>query len=127
MPYQPIFTLENLAYPAILVLSLVITFLFTPLTKFIAEKTGALDIPDKERKFHRVPTPRLGGIAMAIGFVVAAVCASALIFDEVPKIVIVTAVGGALICVIGVLDDIFNLPAWLKLLFQIAVATLTAF
>ena len=81
----------------------------------------------QERKIHRAPTPRLGGIAIAIGFIVAALCASLLIFDEIPKIVLVTSVGGLIICAVGVLDDIFNLPAWLKLLAQIAVATLTAF
>lgn len=127
MPYEPIFTKENLAYLAILAVSLLITFLFAPLTKLIAQKTGAVDIPDKERKFHRAPTPRLGGIAMAIGFAAAAICASVLLFEEIPKIVTVTAVGGALICIVGVLDDIFNLPAWLKLLAQIAIATMTAF
>ena len=127
MPYEPIFTKENLAYLAILAVSLLITFLFAPLTKLIAQKTGAVDIPDKERKFHRAPTPRLGGIAMAIGFAAAAICASVLLFEEIPKIVTVTTVGGALICTVGVLDDIFNLPAWLKLLAQTAIATMTAF
>lgn len=125
MPYEPIFTKENLAYLAILAVSLLITFLFAPLTKLIAQKTGAVDIPDKERKFHRAPTPRLGGIAMAIGFAAAAICASVLLFEEIPKIVTVTTVGGALICTVGVLDDIFNLPAWIKLLAQTAIATMT--
>lgn len=127
MTYEPIFATENLAYLAILAVSLIITFLFTPITKILAKKTGAVDVPDHERKFHRAPTPRLGGIAIAIGFIVAALCASLLIFDEIPKIVLVTSVGGLIICAVGVLDDIFNLPAWLKLLAQIAVATLTAF
>ena len=127
MTYEPIFATENLAYLAILAVSLIITFLFTPITKILAKKTGAVDVPAPERKFHRAPTPRLGGIAIAIGFIVAALCASLLIFDEIPKIVLVTSVGGLIICAVGVLDDIFNLPAWLKLLAQIAVATLTAF
>lgn len=126
MTYAPIFATENLAYLAILAVSLIITFLFTPITKILAKKTGAIDVPDQERKFHRTPTPRLGGIAIAIGFIVAALCASLLIFDEIPKVVLVTSVGGLIICAVGVLDDIFNLPAWLKLLAQIAVATLTA-
>lgn len=118
--------MENLAYPAILAISLLITFLFAPFTKFLAQKTGALDVPDKERKFHRAPTPRLGGIAIAIGFAVTALCASLLIFGELPKIVIVTTVGGLMICAVGVVDDIFNLPAWLKLLAQAGIATITA-
>ena len=54
MTYEPIFATENLAYLAILAVSLIITFLFTPITKILAKKTGAVDVPDHERKFHQI-------------------------------------------------------------------------
>lgn len=124
--YEPVFTVDNLIYIAVLFVALIITFLFTPFTKIIATKTGAIDVPDGERKFHREPTPRLGGIAIAIGFCVVAVCAALLINGEISRQLLVTIIGGVVICCFGIVDDIFNLSAGIKLVIQICIATVTA-
>ena len=44
-------------------LSLIISYLLTPLTVRLSYATGALDRPDGVRKIHLNDTPRLGGLA----------------------------------------------------------------
>ena len=41
--------------------------LLVPFIKKVAIHVGALDIPN-ERKVHKSPMPRLGGLAMFLGF-----------------------------------------------------------
>ena len=123
--YEPILVKENLLYLLVLAIAAIITFLFTPVTRIIAKKTGAVDVPDKERKFHRTPTPRLGGIAIAFGFAVAAICAEIIFKGTVSKEMLITVIGGLVVCGFGIVDDIFNLPALLKFFVQICVAVAT--
>ena len=53
-----------------LLTALVISFLMTPVVKTFAYKVGAIDVPKDERRMHKVPIPRLGGLAIFIGFMV---------------------------------------------------------
>jgi UDP-GlcNAc:undecaprenyl-phosphate GlcNAc-1-phosphate transferase len=84
----------------------------------------------RERDVHTRPTPRLGGIAMFIGVVVAFVVASQiswfrLVFAEPGKVWAI--LGAALIIVlIGVADDIWDLDWLTKLAGQIIAAGLLA-
>ena len=50
-------------------LSLVIAFLMTPPVKRFAEKVGAIDVPKDDRRVHNHPIPRMGGLAIFMGFV----------------------------------------------------------
>ena len=54
-----------------ILLMVLVTFafvaLFIPVVKKIAEFIGAMDIPN-ERKIHKVPMPRLGGLGIYAGF-----------------------------------------------------------
>mgnify|MGYP006923321439 CR=1 FL=1 len=52
------------------VLSFVIAFAMTPLVKRLAFKIGAIDVPKDKRRMHKKPIPRLGGLAIFIGFFV---------------------------------------------------------
>jgi UDP-GlcNAc:undecaprenyl-phosphate GlcNAc-1-phosphate transferase len=54
-------------YLAIFALAALASYLATPWARRLAEKLGALDLPS-DRKVHTNPTPRLGGIAVFIGF-----------------------------------------------------------
>lgn len=84
----------------------------------------------RERDVHTTPTPRLGGIAMFLGVLVAFGVASRLDFfhvvfaDPGPVWTIMGAAG--VIVVVGVLDDIFDLDWTLKLAAQLAVAAWVA-
>ena len=61
-----------------LVVALVISFLSTPIVKSFAYKLGAIDVPKDERRMHKVPIPRMGGLAIFLGFII-----SVLLFVEV--------------------------------------------
>lgn len=43
------------------------SFVLTPYTMRLAGKVGAMDVPN-ERKIHKKPIPRLGGLAIILGF-----------------------------------------------------------
>ena len=53
-----------------LLVALVVSFLMTPVVKTFAYKVGAIDVPKDDRRMHKVPIPRLGGLAIFIGFMV---------------------------------------------------------
>ncbi len=104
----------------LLVLSLFLVTLFTPLAKRIAIRLKILDYPD-ERKVHTTPMPALGGIAIATSF-----CLVILInfrFSIEMKGIIV---GGVLLLLTGFVDDIKPLPVFLKLFIQIIACVILA-
>lgn len=53
-------------------LAFITTYVFTPYTVRLARKVKALDKPKDKRKVHKKIMPRLGGIAIVIGFLVSA-------------------------------------------------------
>jgi UDP-GlcNAc:undecaprenyl-phosphate/decaprenyl-phosphate GlcNAc-1-phosphate transferase len=89
-----------------------LALLLVPLTDRLARRVGAIDFPG-ERSLHEAPTPRLGGLAILVG-----VLAAALIWlpwdDETRSIL----VGAVLIATVGFLDDVYELGAAPKLLGQ---------
>jgi UDP-N-acetylmuramyl pentapeptide phosphotransferase/UDP-N-acetylglucosamine-1-phosphate transferase len=50
-------------------LAFVIVILLTPAVAGMARRLGAVDVPD-ERRVHRIPIPRLGGLALFFGIMV---------------------------------------------------------
>ena len=56
-----------------LVIAFVISFIATPLVKNFAVKVGAIDIPDKKRHIHSHPIPRMGGLAIFLGFLLSSI------------------------------------------------------
>ena len=59
-----------LKYPSVLLTSMLAALLLTPLWRRLAPRWGFMDRPG-ERKIHREPVPRGGGLAVFIGFHVA--------------------------------------------------------
>ena len=84
----------------------------------------------RERDVHTRPTPRLGGIAMFFGVMVALLIASAIPFFRVvfanPSAVLAIAGAAFLIVLVGVADDIWDLDWTIKLAAQLIVAALVA-
>ncbi len=60
--------------------ALVVSFLMTPVVKTFAYKVGAVDVPKDSRRMHKVPTPRLRGLAIFMGFMV-----SILLFVDITR------------------------------------------
>ena len=66
---------QNMAIWLRIVLSfavaLIVSHFMTPPVKTFAERVGAIDVPRDGRRVHDHPIPRMGGLAIFIGFVVA--------------------------------------------------------
>ena len=88
----------------------------TPLVARLARRFGVVDSL-KEIGLAREPTPLLGGLAIFAGALVAGL---AFLPDNERTEGILAA--AALITIVGALDDIYDLPPWVKLLGQIAAA-----
>lgn len=97
-------------------LAMLVSFVLTPYIKKLAFLIGAIDTPDN-RKVHSKIMPRLGGLAIYIGFVIAVIASLELNMD-----IMGILVGSAIIVTVGVLDDRYALPPKVKLLGQIAAA-----
>ena len=91
-------------------------FGMTPPVKRFAELIGAVDKPS-ERRINKVPIPRMGGLAIFLGFVL-----TALLFVPLSTQVTGILLGAVIIAVMGAVDDIVSLNPWVKLLGQIVAA-----
>ncbi len=114
-----------IAYVALALLTaLVVSFLMTPVVKTFAYKVGAVDVPKDARRMHKVPIPRLGGLAIFIGFMVSILILGGVRGGngQMQSILL----GSVIIVVLGVVDDIMALPAMLKFVVQIAAALIPA-
>ena len=113
-----------IAYVALALLTaLVISFLMTPVVKTFAYKVGAVDVPKDARRMHKVPIPRLGGLAIFIGFMVSVLVLGGVRGNSQLQSILL---GSVIIVVLGVVDDICPLPAMLKFVVQIAAALIPA-
>lgn len=97
--------------------SALISFSTTPPVRVLAYKLGAIDIPIDGRRMHKIPIPRLGGLAIYLGFMI-----TAFIFTDVSPLLLTLCIGGTLIVLVGIFDDIFRLKAWIKFIAQIGIA-----
>ena len=95
----------------------IICFLMTPPVKRFAENVGAMDIPKDGRRVHDHPIPRMGGLAIFTGFVLAV-----LFFVDMDTKIMGLLLGAVIIVVMGALDDILTLNPWIKLAGQILAA-----
>ena len=102
---------------AALGVALLISFIATPVVKALAQKMGAVDVPKDGRRMHDHPIPRMGGLAIFFGFLL-----STLLFVPMSQSLRGMLLGGVIIVILGMLDDIYALPAMPKLLVQIVAA-----
>lgn len=115
-------------YLLLMALAAAATYLTTPAVRALAVKIGAVT-PVRERDVHRRPTPRMGGVAMLVGMAAALVIASQMPFlDEVFSESTPWAILGsaAAVTLLGVVDDLWDLDWFTKLLGQVLAAGLMA-
>lgn len=103
-----------------------VTYLLTVVAREVALRTNAVAMV-RDRDVHDVPIPYGGGLAMLGGLVAAYLVARRLPFlsrggDYMFHTAGMVIVAGALICAVGILDDIFELDALTKLGGQIVAA-----
>ncbi len=109
----------------VLLTAAAVTFLATGVVRVLAVRAGAVARP-RARDVHVTPTPRLGGLAMYLGVLAAFGLAAQLpaltrgfAYSSDVKAVLA---GGAVIVVVGAIDDRFGLDALTKLAGQITAA-----
>ena len=101
----------------------VISFLATPLVKSLANRVGAIDVPKDNRRMHTVPIPRMGGLAIFVGFLLSVLIFSKNMGRELQSILL----GAIVLVILGVFDDKYALGAKLKLFFQLVAACVVVF
>ncbi|MBQ6835987.1 MAG: undecaprenyl/decaprenyl-phosphate alpha-N-acetylglucosaminyl 1-phosphate transferase, partial [Clostridia bacterium] len=99
------------------VTALAVAFGATPVVRILAKNVGAIDVPKDNRRMHKTPIPRMGGLAIFFGFVVAV-----LLFFKMTIQMKSILMGAVVLVVLGVVDDIKPLPALFKLVVQIGAA-----
>ncbi len=93
----------------------------TPVAKKISLKFGAIDMP-KKRGMHNKPMPRMGGLAIIAGFMFTVLLLYNFVeYSDVRKL-IGFFIGSMVIAVLGMVDDVKNLPAKFKFVVQIIAA-----
>ena len=105
------------AVAAALLVAAIVAFIATPVVRSLAFKIGAVDVPKDNRRMHNHPIPRMGGLAIFFGFIL-----SAMIFVPLSTPVRGMLLGGVIIVILGIFDDIYALPALPKFFVQIAAA-----
>lgn len=106
---------------ALIMIPCIVVAIVMPFIKGIANHVGAMDIPNA-RKVHSVPIPRLGGLAIYIGFLL-----GYMIFGESTSIMNSILIGSFIIVLTGVVDDIKPLKASHKFLGQLFATLVVVF
>ena len=101
-----------------LLVAFVVAAAVTPAAIKIAPKIGAMDIPKDERRMHKKPMPRFGGIAIYLG-----IMAALAVFALKDKGITSVMTGCTLIYMLGLIDDLKELKPLVKLCGQIVCAT----
>ena len=112
----------------VILVAAVLTFLVTGIVRSVLVRTGKV-AEIRLRDSHSQPTPQLGGVAMFVGFMAAIYLASqlpALTRGFMPVTPEISAViwSAVAIVIVGVIDDLYELSAWIKLVGQIVAAAL---
>jgi UDP-GlcNAc:undecaprenyl-phosphate GlcNAc-1-phosphate transferase len=111
-------------------LSLGLALIFTPIIRILALRCNLVDIPDNNRKVHKRPIPRVGGVAVGAAYFASLSLAAVFVGHWAPAVAggfaIVKAIipAALLIFFVGLADDLFSLKPWHKFAVQFAAAGL---
>lgn len=102
----------------ILLVTFLTSLLLVPIVKKIALHVGAMDQPNA-RKVHKVPMPRLGGLAIYFSFLLGYI-----LYGEINTQMISILISSFLLIIVGIFDDIKPVRARYKLVVQIIAASI---
>ena len=104
-----------------IVYTAVFSLAITPFDFRLASAIGAIDTPKDERRMHKKPVPRIGGLSLFISFLL-----FCMIFcKETSPLLGALLTGTVLVVVVGIIDDCNSLNAYTKLIIQLLAAVLT--
>ena len=88
-----------------------------------SQREGLVDVPN-ERKIHKAPISRLGGIAIWLSTMLTFLFLVLLSYYPYGSLLSGILLGGSLMFLLGLIDDIYNLDAKFKLIIQLSIATI---
>lgn len=113
-------------YFVVFILSLVLSIIFTIFFKYIAKKYNIYDIPKTNIKNHKVPTPYLGGLAIASSFFITLIALRVLSHFETGTLKNLWGIflASFLMLIVGLIDDLKDLNFKQKFFWQFISATI---
>ena len=105
----------------IVFITFVCSLFLVPIVKKMASHIGAIDYPN-ERKVHNKPTPRLGGLAIFLSFLLGYI-----FFGQITVQMISILISGFILIILGICDDIKPLKAKHKFIVQVIAALIVVF
>ena len=102
------------------ILSFLLALSLTPIITYYYKKFGWVDDPTSKKhakKVHSLPIPRGGGIALYF-----AIAVPALLVLQIDKYLIAILLGGLLLMLVGLIDDIYDLSPFYRLATNVLVA-----
>jgi len=116
-------------YLILMAIAALLAYVATPGMRHLAFRTGAVTAV-RSRDVHTTPTPRLGGVAIFLGIASGIVFASAIPFLDpvfnMSRSAWAVLGGAAIVCALGVADDIWDLDWMAKLAGQVLAALFMA-
>ena len=103
------------------IISFIVSLILVPICKKVAIHIGAMDVPN-ERKVHKKPMPRLGGLAIYLSFLICY-----MLFGQMTIQMLSIIIASFVIILFGIVDDINPLKARFKLIGQIIAACIIVF
>lgn len=119
---------------AAFIISVCMTYLFMPILLKLCRRRGMYDIPDERKVHHSNNIPRMGGVlfipCMLCGVAGAMALmmtnsATSMVQFNMPTLFAI--IGMFLLYLIGILDDLFGMPATLKFVIQLIVSLFLPF
>jgi UDP-GlcNAc:undecaprenyl-phosphate GlcNAc-1-phosphate transferase len=108
--------MRDLTWLYLIAQSFCLTFTLVPIVHRVAPLLGPIDTPGG-RKQHETPTPLMGGAAIFLGFALVMILGKDILHFSVELKGV--AIGGTLVFLIGVLDDVWGLSAKIRLIGQL--------
>ncbi len=102
-----------------MIISVVVAYAATPLSIRIANKFGIIDKPKDERRVHKKPIPRFGGMGIFLGSMAALIIPAGM-----NNKIQIAMLGGALMYLLGIIDDILDIKPLVKFGGQVAIASI---
>ena len=113
--------LKFMPYILTFAISLILSLVLTPIVRKVMLKLGILDQPSESR-WHRQPVALMGGIAIFVSFMVAALFICVVCKSVALRSIVAILLGSSVIFTLGLLDDLLGTYPKIKFAVQLLIA-----